>query len=174
MARAEGEVLLAEGKPREALRALRTAFGLWQQLDAPHDAARVRVAIARACRALGDDETAELETEAARRVFDALGAAPALAEMDGRAPGTSHGLSPRELEVLRHIADGRTNREIADQLGISERTVDRHVSNLYTKLDVSTRAGRHRLGLRARARLSTHGCAAIDGYFPDAAAVVRS
>ena len=82
-ARAEGEVLLAEGKPREALRALRAAFGLWQQLDAPYDAARVRVAIARACRALGDDETAELETAAARRVFEALGAAPALAELDG-------------------------------------------------------------------------------------------
>ena len=82
-ARAEGEVLLAEGKPREALRSLRAAFGLWQQLDAPYDAARVRVAIARACRALGDDETAELETAAARRVFEALGAAPALAELDG-------------------------------------------------------------------------------------------
>ena len=138
-ARAEGEVLLAEGKPRDALRTLRTAFGLWQQLDAPYDAARVRVAIARACRALGDDETAELETAAARRVFEALGAAPALADLDG-AGGPSHGLSPRELEVLHHLAGGRTNREIADQLGISERTVDRHVSNLYTKLDVSTRA----------------------------------
>ena len=139
-ARAEGEVLLAEGKPREALRALRAAFGLWRELDAPYDAARVRVAIARACRALGDDETAELETAAARRVFEALGAAPALAELDGGAGGPSHGLSPREVEVLRHLAGGRTNREIADELGISERTVDRHVSNLYTKLDVSTRA----------------------------------
>jgi DNA-binding NarL/FixJ family response regulator len=139
-ARAEGEVLLAEGKPREALRVLRTAFGLWQQLDAPHDMARVRVGIARACRALGDNETAELETAAARRIFDALGAAPALADLDGAPTGDSHGLSPRELEVLHHLAGGRTNREIADQLGISERTVDRHVSNLYTKLDVSTRA----------------------------------
>ena len=75
-----------------------------------------------------------------RRVFEALGAAPALAELDGGDDGPSHGLSPREVEVLRHLAGGRTNREIADQLGISERTVDRHVSNLYTKLDVSTRA----------------------------------
>ena len=91
-------------------------------------------------RALGDDETAELETAAARRVFEALGAAPALAELDGGAGGPSHGLSPREVEVLRQLAGGRTNREIADALGISERTVDRHVSNLYTKLDVSTRA----------------------------------
>jgi len=138
-ARAEGEVLLAEDKARDALRALRTAFGLWQQLDAPYDMARVRVAIARALRGLGDNETAELETAAARRVFEALGAAPALADLDG-AGGPSHGLSPRELEVLHQLAGGRTNREIADQLGISERTVDRHVSNLYTKLDVSTRA----------------------------------
>ena len=137
--RAEGQVLLAEGEPREALRALRTAFGLWQQLDAPYDAARVRVSIAHASRALGDRETAEREIAAARRVFEALGAAPALADLDG-AGGPSHGLSPRELEVLRHLAGGRTNREIADQLGISERTVERHVSNLYTKLDVSTRA----------------------------------
>src|SRR5215207_610298 len=106
-ARAEGEVLLAEGKPREALRALRTAFGLWQQLDAPHDMARVRVAIARALRALGDNETAELETTAARRVFEALGAAPALADLDGGLTGPSHGLSPREFEVLHHLAGGR-------------------------------------------------------------------
>ncbi len=138
--RAEGEVLLAEGKPREALRALRIAIGLWRELEAPYDAARVRVGIARACRALGDSETATLETTAARRVFEALGASPALADLDGRDHGPSHGLSPREVEVLRHLAGGRTNREIAEQLGISERTVDRHVSNLYTKLDVSTRA----------------------------------
>ena len=139
-ARSDGEVLLAEGKPRDALRALRTAFGLWQELDAPYDIARVRLGIARACRALGDNETAELEIAAARAVFEALGAAPALAELDGAAGSPSHGLSPRELEVLHHLAGGRTNRDIADELGISERTVDRHVSNLYTKLDVSTRA----------------------------------
>ena len=138
--RAEGQVLLAEGEPREALRALRTALGLWRQLDAPYDAARVRVSIAHASRALGDRETAEREVAAAKRVFEALGAAPALADLDGSAVGPTNGLSPRELEVLRHLAGGRTNREIADELGISERTVDRHVSNLYTKLDVSTRA----------------------------------
>jgi DNA-binding NarL/FixJ family response regulator len=140
VARSEGEVLLAEGNEREALRTLRRAFELWQELDAPFEAARVRVAIARALRALGDDETAELELRAARRVFEDLGAAPALAELDRLAGVTPHGLSPRELEVLRHLAGGRTNRDIAEELGISERTVDRHVSNLYTKLDVSTRA----------------------------------
>jgi DNA-binding NarL/FixJ family response regulator len=140
ISRAEGQVLLAEGEPREALRALRTAFGLWQQLDATYDAARVRIEIARACRALGDDETAGLEVTAARRVFEALGAAPALADLDAGGIGPSHGLSPREVEVLRSLVAGRTNREIADELGISERTVDRHVSNLYTKLDVTSRA----------------------------------
>jgi DNA-binding NarL/FixJ family response regulator len=139
---AEGRVLLAEGAQREALRALRVAFGLWRELDAPYEAARVRLAIAQACSALGDDETAQLETAAARQVFAGLGAAPALAELDGRpATPTPQGLSPRELEVLRHVAGGDTNREIAARLGISERTVDRHVSNLYLKLDVSTRAG---------------------------------
>ena len=139
-ARAEGQVLLAEGEPREALRALRAAFGLWQQLDAPYDAARVRVSIARACRALGDNETAELEIAAARRVFRGAWCGAGARRPGRRHRRPDHGLSPRELEVLRHLAGGRTNREIADQLGISERTVDRHVSNLYTKLDVSTRA----------------------------------
>jgi DNA-binding NarL/FixJ family response regulator len=138
--RAEGEVLVAEGNQREALRALRRAFALWQELDAPFEAARVRVAIGRALRALGDPETADLELAAARRVFEELGAAPALADLDRPTGLTAHGLSPRELEVLRHLAAGRTNRDIAEELGISERTVDRHVSNLYTKLDVSTRA----------------------------------
>jgi len=125
---------------REALRTLRRAFALWQELDAPFEAARVRVAIGRALRALGDEETAELELAAARRVFEDLGAAPALADLDRLSGTSAHGLSPRELEVLRHLAGGRTNRDIAEELGISERTVDRHVSNLYTKLDVSTRA----------------------------------
>jgi DNA-binding CsgD family transcriptional regulator len=138
--RAEGEVLLAEGEPAAALRSLRAAWDLWQELDGPFDTARVRVGIARACRALGDEETARLETAAARRSFEELGAAPALAELDRLAGERLNGLSAREEEVLRHIAAGQTNREIADELGISERTVDRHVSNLYTKLDVSTRA----------------------------------
>ena len=138
--RADGEVSLAEGDHRSALRTLRDAWKRWHELDAPHDAARVRVSIAKACRALGDSETAELELAAARRVFEDLGAKPALAELDRLAGITPHGLSPREVEVLRHLAGGRTNRDIAEELGISERTVDRHVSNLYTKLDVSTRA----------------------------------
>lgn len=142
-ARAEGETLLAEGSAGQALRALRAAWTLWQELDAPYEGARARISIAAACRALGDDETAELEAAAARELFVRLGAAPALAELDARtAPGgpDRHGLSTREREVLRLVAAGRTNRDIAEALGISERTVDRHVSNLFTKLDVSSRA----------------------------------
>jgi DNA-binding CsgD family transcriptional regulator len=143
-ARAEGEVRLATGDARGCLSVLRRAETLWQELDAPYESARCRVGIGRACRELGDLDSADLEFDAARRVFAQLGAAPDLArvgEIIGREvserPG---GLSSREVEVLRLIAVGRTNREIAGELGISDRTVDRHVSNIYTKLDVSSRA----------------------------------
>ena len=143
-ARAEGEVRLAEGDAREALTALRQAAARWQELDSPYESARVRVGIGRACRVLGDADAAELEFDAARRAFAALGAMPDLGRLDRLAgegaadrPG---GLTGREIEILRLLATGRTNRAIAAGLTISERTVDRHVSNIYTKLDVSTRA----------------------------------
>jgi ATP/maltotriose-dependent transcriptional regulator MalT len=141
--RADGLVRLAADDGKRALVALRRSFSLWQSLDAPHDLARVRVGIARACRSLGDEETAALELAAARRVFAGLGAAPDVAAVDaiaGAMPPAPGGLSGREVEVLRHLAGGLTNRGIAETLGISERTVDRHVSNIYTKLDVSSRA----------------------------------
>ena len=143
-ARAEGEVRLAEGDAREALTALREAAARWQELDSPYESARVRVGIGRACRVLGDADAAELEFDAARRAFAALGAMPDLGRLDRLAgegaadrPG---GLTGREIEILQLLATGRTNRAIAAGLTISERTVDRHVSNIYTKLDVSTRA----------------------------------
>ena len=142
-ARAEGEVRLAEGDPRTALTALRRSLERWQELDAPYDAARTRVGIGLACRALDDDDTADLELAASRATFEGLRAAPDLARLDallGRPPLRPAGLSEREVEVLRLLAGGATNRAIATSLGISERTVDRHVSNIYTKLDVSTRA----------------------------------
>ena len=142
-ARAVGRVLLAEGDPNGALAVLRGAAATWQELDAPFEAARVRVSIAGACSALGDRETARLELDAARRVFEQLGAAPALEDVDRHGAArhdVDSALSARELEVLRRLAEGRTNREIAEDLGISDRTVDRHVSNLYVKLDVSSRA----------------------------------
>lgn len=142
-ARADGLVRLASGDPKGALVALRRAWDLWRALDAPYESARVRVAIARTCRALGDTETATFELSAARETFTELGALPDRDRVDaisGAAPPIPGGLSARELEVLRLVAAGRTNREIAADLGISGRTVDRHVSNIYTKLEISSRA----------------------------------
>ena len=103
----------------------------------------MREGIGLACRALGDAESAAIELEAARDAFERLGAVPDARRLDaitGSAPPTPGGLSAREVEVLGQLAHGATNREIATALGISERTVDRHVSNIYTKLDVSSRA----------------------------------
>jgi len=141
-ARTEGTVRLAEGDVTGALALLRRAWEAWRELDAPYEAARVRVRTAEACRRLGDQEGAAIETEAAREVFERLGAAADLAALLGRPDPASipGGLSAREVEILRLVAAGLTNRAIAEALTISERTVDRHVSNIYTKLDVSTRA----------------------------------
>jgi ATP/maltotriose-dependent transcriptional regulator MalT len=150
-----GAVLLAEGAPRDALRSLRQAWRAWQDLDAPYEAARLRVLIGLACRELGDEEGATLDVTAARRVFASLGAAPDVARVESltrsRATPAGHGLSPRELEVLRLVATGMTNRAIGRELVLAERTVDRHVSNIFAKLGVSSRAAatayahRHRL-----------------------------
>jgi ATP/maltotriose-dependent transcriptional regulator MalT len=142
-AQARGAVELAEGDARAALVSLRHAWHVWQELEAPYEAARTRVLIGFACRALGDADSAVLELEAARGAFDQLGAAPDLARVDsltGRAaPADTHGLSPRELEVLRLVAAGKPNREIASLLVVSEHTVARHVQNIFTKLGVSSR-----------------------------------
>ena len=143
---ADGAVRLAEDDVEGALNVLRRAWEAWAALDAPYDAARVRVLTAAACRMLGDIDGEVRETDAARDVFTRLGAAPDLARLDAAgkvvdaADATPGGLSTREVEVLRLVAAGLTNRAIADALTISERTVDRHVSNIYTKLDVRTRA----------------------------------
>ena len=143
-AESRGAVLLAQGQPREAVAVLRRAWRSWQSLDAPYESARVRVRIARAHRAVDDHDTAGLELEAARETFRRLRATPALEEVaalanDGEEapPG---GLTPREVEVLQLVATGATNREVAAALVISEKTVARHLSNMFTKLGIGSRA----------------------------------
>ena len=136
---ARGSVLLAEGDPRGALGAFRGAAALWRELDAPYEGARTRVLIARACGALGDSDTAAMELDAARRVFQALAAVPDLAAIDAQ-PRSRSGLSAREVQVLRLVAAGKSNRTIATELVISEKTVARHLSNIFTKLGLSSRA----------------------------------
>lgn len=142
--RANGAVLLAEGQPKAALAALRESWRIWLELEAPHEVARTRVLIARACRDLGDAAAAELEFAAARDVFERLGAVTDLAQLDAvadeKSPAPQSLLSDREIGVLRLVAAGITNRKIASKLGISEKTVARHVSNIFTKLDLSSRA----------------------------------
>jgi len=141
---ARGAVALARGDAARALGAARHALQAWQELGAPYEAARMRVLLGLACAELGDADGARLELEAARASFEELGARPDVARVDGLLSSGSaeddHGLSPRELEVLRLVAGGRTNKAIAAELVLSERTVDRHVSNIYAKLGVSSRA----------------------------------
>jgi DNA-binding NarL/FixJ family response regulator len=140
-AEASGAVLLAEGDPGAALTALRSAHRSWRDLEAPHEAARVRMLIGVACRELGDVASAELEFEAARSVLEELGARPDLERLARVAGSPSPGgLSRREGEVLTLVAAGKTNRAIATELFISEKTVARHVSNIFTKLRLSSRA----------------------------------
>ena len=143
-AAAEGSVLLTEGDPRAALAALRGAWTAWRELEAPYEAARAREGIGLACRALGDQDSAALELDAARWAYQRLGAAPDLARVEalagGGPAGATGGLTAREVQVLRLVATGRTNRAIAAELVLSERTVDRHVSNILTKLGVPSRA----------------------------------
>jgi DNA-binding CsgD family transcriptional regulator len=139
VAHAQGAVALAAGDARSALASLRHAQRIWLELDAPYEVARTRELIAQACCALGDDEAGVLELEATRELFERLGAEPDLARVSMRGVPT-HGLSERELEVLRLVASGKSNREIASTLVISEHTVARHVQNIYTKLGLSSRA----------------------------------
>jgi ATP/maltotriose-dependent transcriptional regulator MalT len=143
-AHAQSAVELAEGRAEAALAALHHAFELWQRGEAPYETACVRLLTALACRELGDVESADLEFEAARGLFERLGAIPDIARLDSLRNRTTHagqhGLTSRELQVLRQIAAGKTNKAIASELCVSERTIDRHVSNLLTKLGVPSRA----------------------------------
>jgi DNA-binding CsgD family transcriptional regulator len=143
-AQACGALELARGNAEAALPSLRNALHAWQELDAPYPAAKTRVLTALAYRSLDDDEGCSLELEAARVAFDRLGAIPDVERIDAlvrpRDAVRSHGLTARELEVLRLVADGNTNKAMAAQLFVSERTIDRHVSNIFVKLGVSSRA----------------------------------
>jgi DNA-binding CsgD family transcriptional regulator len=139
-----GAVLLARDEPRAALGALREAEDLWRRLEVPFDAARTRALAALACRDLGDEIGATMELDAAGGALRAIGAAPELARVEqmrrepaGRGAGK---LTARELEVLRLVATGLTNRAIAGRLRISEKTVARHVSNIFLKLGLSSRS----------------------------------
>ncbi len=142
--RAEGGVLIALGDPRAALAPLRRSWAAWKEVGAPYEAARVRVLIGAACRALGDAESAAMEIDAARWVFERLGAAYDLACLEAGSQTSAPagcGLTQRETEVLALIAAGETNKAIAAALVISEHTVARHVQHMLQKLGISSRAG---------------------------------
>jgi DNA-binding NarL/FixJ family response regulator len=136
-ARAAGAVLLAERDINGALVELRRAFNLYNEFGVRYDAARTRLLLADACDALGDHDTAEIESSAARAVLRSLGG-----ERGALPPGDPlpRGLTQRELEVLRLLARGNTNRVIAQELVVSEKTVASHVSHIFTKLDVTSRS----------------------------------
>jgi DNA-binding NarL/FixJ family response regulator len=142
-AQAQGAVQLAEGDAGAAHASLRQAFEGWQKVEAPYESARARMLMGLACRACGDDEGAALELYAAKTVFNELGAAPDVARvealMDGTAHKASHPLTRRELQVLRLVAAGKTNKAIAEELYLSEKTIDRHASNIFNKLGVPSR-----------------------------------
>lgn len=141
---ATGSVLLAEGEARAALVALRRAWAGWRDLEAPHEAARVRLLIGLACRAMGDESSAEMELAAARSVLRQLGAAFDLVRAEEMAGITERrrvaGLTEREVQILKLVATGRTNRAIASELVISEKTVATHVSSVLTKLGLPSRS----------------------------------
>ena len=155
---ARSSLNLALGNIEEALRGARRAFEVWADLGAPFEAARARVLVGRSCRALGDEDSADLELDSARRVFAALGAAPDVAAVDGLSTPSRdrHGLSAREVEVLGLLAGGLSNKEIGRRLVISEHTVARHLQNIYAKLDVGSRTA-------ASAFAFEHGLARADG-----------
>ena len=134
-----GAVELAAGDAPAALEALRHAWRGWHVLEAPYEAARTRELVARACTALQDTETAALELDAARETYRRLGAAVDLERLE-EARTSSSGLTARELEVLRLVAAGHSNKTVAGELGVSGRTVERHLSNIFDKLEVSSRS----------------------------------
>ncbi len=138
-------VLLARNMPEEALARAREAERLLARYSSPYERARVKSLLSHACSRLGDDMTAEIERSVARKIFEELGATPEIVKLETGRPGISDSevkgaLTRREVEVTRLVAAGMTNRSIADELVLSEKTVARHLSNIFTKLDISSRA----------------------------------
>jgi DNA-binding CsgD family transcriptional regulator len=137
---ARGSVFLAENNPSAALIELRSAFQEFHTLGVPYEAARTRLLLGAACAAVGDRDAAEMEVNAGRAVMESLGATAPGSVAPARAPSLPDGLTPRELEVLVLLAQGKTNRVIAQDLFISEKTVASHVSHIFTKLAVTSRS----------------------------------
>ena len=137
----DARVLLAEGDAAGAREAVKAAHSAWAALDAPYEAARCRVVGGRIHRELGESDAASAELAAARAAFLELGARSGLAELNmltgEQPPGT---LTDREVEVLRLVSTGLTNRGVATRLSLSEKTVARHLSNIFGKLGLSSRA----------------------------------
>ena len=127
-----GAVLLADGRAEQALPVLRDACRRWHELGAPHEVAGTCVRLAEAYRALGDEASAAAEDARAEEVYERLGV-----QRPGR--DSPDGLSRRECEVLALVAEGRSSREIGKRLFISDRTVSRHLTNIYSKIGVSSR-----------------------------------
>jgi DNA-binding NarL/FixJ family response regulator len=139
--RAAGAVAIARDDPSAAVAAVRPAIERWTELGAPYEAARCRAVLGIALRALGDEQSAMTELTMARDTFAGLGASPAENDVARLLPPDEvpGGLSPREVEVLRLVAAGRSNADIAAELVVADKTVARHVSNIFTKLDVHSR-----------------------------------
>lgn len=133
-------VELAAGHPDRALARLRPAIEDFTAVTAPYEAARSRMLLGQAYTALGDDTSGMLELTAAATAFARLGTRPAAQQvarlLRHDRPG---GLTARELEVLRLVAAGTSNAGIATALVLSEKTVARHLSNIFGKLGVSSR-----------------------------------
>lgn len=139
----QGTLAVVDADFPTAVGLLQSSLKVWLNLQAPHEEALTRIELGAAYRGLGDDDSAQLEFDTARALLTGLGAAPDLARVDPLIPRlapANEDLSLRELQVLRLLSRGESNRSIADSLYISVRTVDRHVSNLYSKLGVSNRA----------------------------------
>ncbi len=143
-AQARAAVALADGDASGAVAHVRHAWSIWRAIDAPYEIARVRALLGRAYRQLGDEDGAQMEFEAAAEIFERLGAAPDAVRVSALCvakPAEAAGpLTGREVEVLRLVATGKTNRAIAADLSISEKTVARHVSNIFIKLDLASRS----------------------------------